>query len=227
MVLGDSGTGKTTSLMSLDPTQTFIIGADEKSLPFKGWRKNYITTFSENGKLDLAKTNFFQTSNPRTVAVLIEQIAITKPEIKVIVIDTITNLMMAEYVRRIKEKGYEKFNDTALNTLTLLTMAEKLRDDLTLVFLGHVENNYDSDGVLRTSFKVPGGKLVGQTILPESLFTTVLYSEVVLENNIRKYYFITQNNGRNTCKSPMGMFEDIQIPNDLKYVLEAIENFEN
>ena len=40
------------------------------------------------------------------------------------------------------------------------------------------------------------------------------------------YGFETQNNGENTCKSPMGMFEDFFIPNDLQYVKECIQKYE-
>ena len=225
MILGDSGTGKTTAVETLDPESTFIICADEKSLPFKGWKKKYQTTFSENGKLDLQNTNLFNTTDVKTIKVLLDKISSDMKHIKIVIIDTITNLMIAEFMRRIKEKGFERFTDSALDTYSLLTMPEKLRADLTVVILGHTENNYDSDGVLRTSFKVPGGKLIGQNIVPESLFTSVLYSEVVMENNEPKYYFITQNNGKNTCKSPKGMFDSYRIPNDLKFVIESVTKF--
>ena len=227
MILGDSGTGKTTSLETLDPKETFIICSDEKSLPFKGWKKRYQTTFSNTGKLDLQNTNLFNTTDVKTIKVLLEKISSDMPHIKIIIIDTITNLMIAEYMRRIKEKGYEKFTDNALDTYSLLTIPEKLRANLTVVILGHTESNYDSEGVMRTSFKVPGGKLIGQNIVPESLFTSVLYSEVVMENNEPKYYFITQNNGKNTCKSPKGMFDTYKIPNDLAFVIQSIAKFEN
>ena len=93
--------------------------------------------------------------------------------------------------------------------------------------MAHVENNYDSDGILRTSFKVPGGKLIGEKIKVEGMFTTVLFTEVITEQDIPKYYFVTQNNGKNTCKSPKGMFSDIRIPNDMRYVIEKMEEYDN
>ena len=105
-------------------------------------------------------------------------------------------------------------------------MLSTLRDDLTIVVTAHTEDNYDSDGVIRTSFKVPGGKLIGQNIKVESMFTTVLYTEVVMEENKPKYYFLTQNNGKNTCKSPDGMFDSMKIDNNLKFVIEQIAKFE-
>ena len=106
MILGDSGTGKTTAVETLNPESTFIICADEKSLPFKGWKKKYQTTFSENGKLDLQNTNLFNTTDVKTIKVLLDKISSDMKHIKIVIIDTITNLMIAEFMRRIKEKGF-------------------------------------------------------------------------------------------------------------------------
>lgn len=227
LILGDSGTGKTTSVSTLDPKETFIICPDEKELPFKGWKKNYKTSLSKNGKLDLQNTNFYQTTDVNVVKLLLQKISDEMPHIKVVLLDTITNLMISEYMGRIKEKGFEKFTDIALDTYSIFKMLNGLRDDLTVVIVSHTEDNYDSDGVLKTSFKVPGGKLIGQNIKVESMFTTVLYTEVVSKGDESEYYFLTQNNGKNTCKSPKGMFDDIRIPNDLSYVIKCIEEFEN
>ena len=107
LILGDSGTGKTTSVRQLDPKSTFIICPDEKELPFKGWRKLYQTTLSNAGKLDLQNTNFYQTTDVNVVKLLLQKISDEMPHIKVVLLDTITNLMIAEYMRRIKEKGLE------------------------------------------------------------------------------------------------------------------------
>ena len=227
LILGDSGTGKTHSMNNLDPKSTFIICPDEKELPFKGWRKNYKTSFTDNNKLDLQNTNFYQTTDPNLVKILLKKISDDMPHIKVIMIDTITMLMTAEYMGRIKEKGFEKFTDLALDTYNILKMLKELREDLTVIVTAHIEDNYDSDGVLKTSFKVIGGKLVGQGIKVEGMFTTVLYTDVTVTNNKREYTFMTQSNGKNTCKSPAGMFDDIKIPNDLSYVIKCIEEFEN
>lgn len=227
LILGEPGTGKSSSFESLDPASTFIICPDEKSLPFMGWKRKYQTSYKENGKLDLQKTNFYKTTSPKLISTLLETISKEMPHIKCIIIDTITAMQVAEFMDKVKEKGFEKFTEMASDTYNILKMVDKLRSDLTVIITAHVENNYDSDGVLRTSFKVPGGKLIGQNIKVEGMFTIVLYSEVVMESGTPKYYFITQNNGKNTCKSPKGMFEDIRIPNDMKYVIDTMEKYDN
>lgn len=228
LLLGEPGTGKSSSLETLDPSSTFIICSDEKSLPFPGWKKKYQTVIKEDTKkIDLQKTNFYETTSPKTVLALLNTISDHMPHIKVAVIDTLTSMQIAEFMDKVNEKGFEKFTEMASDTYKILKSIKNLRDDLTVVVTAHVENNYDSDGVLRTSFKVPGGKLIGEKIKVEGMFTTVLYTEVTMEQGIPKYYFVTQNNGKNTCKSPKGMFEDIRIPNDMNYVIERMEKYDN
>jgi len=227
LVLGDPGTGKSLAIETLDPKTTFIICSDRKALPFKGWKNKYKTIKKENGKLDLQESNYFETSSPQMILSLMRAISDNRSDIKVIILDTITAVMENEYMARIKEKGYAKFEDTALDTFNLLVIADELRDDLTVIILGHTEDNYDSDGILKSSFKVVGGKLIGQNIKPEARFTTVLYTEVVMTDNGPKFYFLTQNNGKNTCRSQKDTFSDLRIPNDYAYVLKTIQEYEN
>jgi hypothetical protein len=227
LVLGDAGTGKTTAAESLDPKSTFIICSDNKGLPFKGWKKNYKTVTKENGKLDLLKTNYYETSDPGTIITLVKAIADKRPDIKVIMIDTLTAIMEDEYMSKAKEAGFTKFTDMALDTFNILTVADAIdRNDLSIIITAHTEDAYDAAGALKTSFKVIGGKLIGEKIKVEGRFNNVLYTEVVMKNDVPEYYFLTQNNGRNTCRTQKDLFEDLRIPNDYKLVLQKIKEYE-
>jgi adenylate kinase family enzyme len=227
LILGQPGTGKTSAARNLDPATTFIICPDEKALPFKGWKNNYKTTLDEKGKIDLSKTNFYRTSSPQVVKAMLKAISDSKLETKVILIDTITSLMISENMKRISEKGFEKFNDFAFDTYSIIKMIDGLRDDLTVIVLAHVEENYDSEGQLRVSFMVPGGKLLKEKIKVDGMFTTVLYTEVSMKDDKPVYNFLTQNNGKNSCKSPEGMFNDMKIDNDYVKVLARIKEYES
>lgn len=227
LVLGDPGTGKSTAAENLDPNTTFIICSDRKPLPFRYWRNKYKTVKKENGKLDLQASNYYSTDNPSVILNLMSAISENKPETKVIILDTITAVMENEYMSRIKEKGFSKFEDTALDTFNLLIAPDTLRDDLTVIILGHTEDNTDLDGVRKTSFKVVGGKLIGQNIKPEARFTNVFYTDVIMEDDGKPhYYFLTQCNGTNTCRTQKDLFIDLRIPNDYQYILDKIKEYE-
>lgn len=226
LVMGNPGTGKSVALRNLNPETTFVISADRKPLPLPKASTNYKTTFDVNGKVDLQKSNYFETTDPQWVKALLRKISEELTHINVIVIDTLTSVMVDEYMKRFKEKGFDKFSDMALDTYEIITMIRELREDLFVIVISHTEDNYDAEGTLRTSFKVPGGKLIGQNIKPEAYFHMILYTDVVMNNGTPEYYFRTQNNGKDTCRSPFGLFETARIPNDLSEVIAKYKEYE-
>ena len=226
LIMGPPGTGKTASIRNLDPKETFVIHADEKPLGLPGSSTNYKTVYKDNGKLDLQKSNYFETADPVMILELLKAISAQAPHIKNIVLDTLTSVMTNEYMTRLKERGFDKYGDFAKDTYDIIKLVRKLRDDLTIVIMAHSEDNYDVDGELKSSFKVIGGKLVKEKLVPESFFHMVLYTEVTMKDGSPEYYFLTQNNGKNTCRSPLGLFSDYRIPNDLKEVIEKYKEYE-
>lgn len=142
--------------------------------------------------------------------------AIKKAPAKSIVIDDATYLMTGEYMRAAKVTGYQKFTDLALNYYTLVKTAAALPDDKIVYFMGH--SDIDNNG--NEKFKTIG-KLLDEKITLEGMFTIVLKT-VVTDG---KYQFSTRNSGQDTVKTPMGMFSEPLIENDLAAVDKAIREY--
>ena len=142
--------------------------------------------------------------------------AIQKAPAKSIVIDDATYLMTGEYMRTAKVTGYQKFTERALNYYTLVKTAAALPDDKIVYFMGH--SDIDSNG--NEKFKTIG-KLLDEKITLEGMFTIVLKT-VVTDG---KYQFSTRNSGQDTVKTPMGMFSEPLIENDLAAVDKAIREY--
>ena len=209
-IMGESGSGKTTSMRNLDPKTTFYIDCDKKGLSWKGWRKQY----SEANK------NYMQTDFAQIVQQAIKNISENEnaKHIKTIVIDTLNGLMVADEVRRMKEKGYDKWQDLAQCVWMLLDSLYSYRDDLTIIVVCHSQTQKEDDGYTFTRIKTSGKKLDKLNV--ESKLTTVLYA--VAKDG--KYIFKTHAEN-STTKTPLGAFDDDEIENDIVKVLKALEDY--
>lgn len=201
LILGESGTGKSTSLRNLDPAQTLLIQAIRKPLPFRsnGWKPvkdggNIIVT---DQAADIIK-------------------AMRKTARDVIVIDDWQYILANEYMRRTDEKGYDKFTDIGRKAWDILTAAADLAPGKRVYILAHTQSDEHGRSRIKTI-----GKMLDDKITPEGMFSIVL--NTVVQNG--NYFFATRNNGANTTKSPIGLFDDELIENDLAAVDAAIFNY--
>ena len=208
--MGESGSGKTTSMRNLDPATTFYIDCDKKGLSWKGWRSQY----------QYEKHNYMATDQISTVSQLLHKISTQEnmKQIKVVVIDTLNGLMVADEVRRMKEKGYDKWQDLAQCVWELLDSLYGFRDDLTIIVVCHSQTQKEDDGYTFTRIKTSGKKLDKLNV--ESKLTTVLYA--VAKDG--EYVFQTHAHN-STAKTPLGAFEQDEIPNDITEVLKVLEEY--
>ena len=205
MIIGTSGSGKTTSLEKLDPKQTFYIDADGKGLSWKGWRKQY----------NKENKNYFQCDAPEQIFSLMQTIDEKQKQIKFLVIDTLNGCMVADEMRRSKEKAYDKWVDLAQSVYNIVDYSNKMRDDLTVILIGHTQTSDDGFTCMLTN----GRKL--NKICLESKMTTVLLSRI---NDNGEYVFETRAKN-STAKTPRGAFDADEIPNDITLVIEALKDF--
>ena len=197
LIMGESGTGKSTSMRNCDPATTAVVNPVGKPLPFKA-------------KFDMLNN---ETDARKITRYMKEQAAAGK---KLIVVDDFQYILAVPYMNRIKETGWDKYNDFGANYFEIIDVCKDLPDDVVVVYMTHLET---LDNGLTTVKLI--GKLLREKITIEGLFTVVLRTGV----NEGKYYFYTQNSGKDTVKSPLGMFPVYAIENDLAYVVDKVRNY--
>lgn len=219
MILGESGSGKSTSLRNFEPGEVCVLNVAGKRLPFRnGFGKHVVNVGSAP-----------------SIALMYDRIkrAVRSGMYKRYVIDDSQYLMAFDAFDRAEEKGYGKFTDMAkafydllrdLSTATIWEKQEdgtridtrKRTDDVIVYFLHHPDR--DDSGLLKPKTQ---GRMLDEKLNVAGLFTTVLLAET----DGVDHWFLTQNDGRSVVKSPMGMFENARIPNDLKAVDATIRAY--
>ena len=222
LIIAESGAGKSTSIETLDPKETFIINVANKPLPFKGWRKKYTIWSKDN-----PSGNMYDKATPESIEACIKYVSEKRPEIKNIIIDDFQYMSSFEFFDKANEKGYEKFTQIGAHLARIARMPKDMREDLLIFFLTHAEEATDMEGKRKFKAKTIG-KMVDEKLTLEGLFSIVLFGKAKRNKDGEiRYVFETQTNGENTCKSPRGMFPTLEIANDLENVVKAIKDYEN
>lgn len=214
-IVGPSGTGKSTSVRTLDPKETFIINVARKELPFRGAEKLYYPE---------AK-NYMEVDDINQITTLLLQISEKAPHIKNIVMDDAIYSMSFLMMRKANETGFNKFVNLAKDVTNMLTTARRLRTDLKVFYITHSETVEDDGHIVGHKIKTIGKALDSQIVM-EGLFTICLYTHIDEDKDgTPSYHFVTNRFRNYPAKSPMGMFEDTLIPNDLKNVCDIIDAY--
>lgn len=209
-VVGKSGTGKSTSIRNLDPRETFIINVCNKDLPFRGSSSKY------KRKSEDHKGNLFVTNDYNQIIQTISGIGQCRPDIKTIIIDDFNYILTHQVFENAMQKGFDKFTIMAKSINDILEKIQSVRNDLYVFIMWHTELDTDGSHKIKTV-----GKMIDNQITPEGLATIVLHTQI----KDKKYYFLTQHDGVHLAKSPMEMFENVLIENDLQYVIEKMNEY--
>lgn len=226
--MGKPGSGKSFAIAKLDPNKTFIFNSDMKRLPFRGASKLYQTFYIKGTtQVDYLKSNYLETESRPVIEAGLKYISTKRPEINVVVIDTLTHVQISHMLARSREQNWDKFYDFVADVWDTVKNATKLREDLVIFFNAHTEET-ESLGNITRKMKAPVGKLLKEKIEPEGLFTIVFETSVTVSDDgtTREYKFLTQNDGSNTAKSPQGMF-DLYIDNDFDTISKQIRAYYN
>ena len=201
LVLGESGTGKTCSLRNLDPKNTLLIQPVRKPLPFRsaGWKEI---------KAKGDGNNILVCSNPQAIINCMHA-----SPFDVIVVDDWQYILASMYMAARNVKGFDKYTEIGGAGFDIAKAASELGENKRVYVLAHTTSDEFGNTRIKTL-----GKLLDDKIVVEGMFTTVLRTHV--ENG--RYLFSTQNSGSDTVKSPMGMFSEQYIENDLAAIDRVI-----
>ena len=219
MLLGKSGTGKSTSIKGLDPKETVVINVLGKRLPFKG----------SNALYNKENKNLFQRESYTDIISLIQNISDKAANVKNIILDDFIYVMRKEYFSRARETGYNKYTELAQHFQQIISTCEKLREDLNVFMILHSED-IQSDKTT-TGYKVSTvGNLVDNCYNPLEVVPMVLYSSVKYDDKGNTQYgFYTHRCKEGVveipAKTPDEMFDEDFIPNDLGYVVKKMNEY--
>lgn len=213
-LVGETGNGKSHSIQFLDPKDTYIINVAGKELPFKGSSKLY----NRDNK------NYKEVSEATEITRLLQTLSDSAPQIKNVIIEDGNYVMGFNLVNKATEVGYTKFSVMARDMVNLVQTAKKLRDDMNIIYFSHQEEVEDSGEI--TSYKMKtAGKMIDSQIKLEGLFTVVLYAITETKGDKTDFFFVTNKYKKYPAKSPLGMFSDTKIENNLKKVIETVNEY--
>ncbi len=213
LILGESGTGKSTSVRTLSPDETFIINVIGKPLPFRGAISKY-----KKLSADGLTGNYYSTDDTTTIKRVISLLDKKRSDIKTLVIDDFGYTISNSFMRKANQRGYDKFVEIGKDVFDILDIITNLRDDLFCFVMMHVEIDVNGKSKPKTV-----GKMIDQYICIEGKFTTCLHTVV----NDGNYQFLTNNDNLHMSKTALGMFEELYIPNDLQFVRDKMQEYFN
>ena len=217
LICGKTGTGKTTAIRTLNPKETIILRVINRTLPFK---------FA--GKYSKELKNLFSTPTYEDVLKGLKW-ANGQNNIKNVVITDATYIIRQEYFKKANVVGYQKYTEFAMHMQQVLKAIQDLRDDIKVFMEYHVENVVSDNGATEYKPSTVGKLLDSQYNILENV-DIVLFTSPRINDKTVEYGFVTNrttdsNGAEIPAKTPLGMFDDLFIPNDLALVAEKIDEY--
>lgn len=224
-VVAETGFGKSTAygqipelgIRGLAPEETILFNVKDKPLAYRGWRRLYKPPISQGG-------NYLATTDPAIMMQVMSHVNDSRPEIKNLVLDDFQYVMAEEFMFNALKTGYDKYNKLAKNAYDLINTGIKMRSDLNFIVLTHMDTDKEGTPKMKTI-----GKMLEEKVTLSGLFTVVLYGKESYDEKTKvvSKQFVTNYDGFYPAKSPVGMFTEKYIPNDLGFVVEQVNQYYN
>lgn len=216
LIVGEPGSGKSTAIESLDPDSTVIVKPNNKPLPFRGGSVKYT----------VEKNNVVLAKEFKDLEAVLTGINNSKSgKIKTIIVEDLTHYFSHRVMKDAKTTGFQKWSDLAVDCFnSLIKFESSLREDLSVIVIGHTSRSTDALGNTVISLQTPGQLLENNIKIP-SYFTYMLHTDVVEANGKMEYRFLTNFDGVKVAKTPKDCFPKY-IANDYKLVLDTIDKYE-
>lgn len=211
LILGEPASGKTCSIRNLPPEQTFVINVINKPFPFRGMSKNYHSVSA-----DWTSGNYCAAGDFNQIKLAAKYVSNKRPDIKYLVVDDFGTICSDELMDRAMEKGYDRFTEIAQHFFIPLKAFLNLRDDLFCFIMMHVQINERGLAKAKTV-----GKMVDQYVTPENRFIYIFHARFI----DGKYLFQVHQDEEHLARSPMDMFQEKFIENDLLPIIKIIQDY--
>ena len=221
IILGPTGSGKSTSITNLDPKETMILALKDiyKALPFKGSRKLY----------NAENKNYFALKDYNEIISYMDSASKNLKNVHNIIIEDATYIMRTEFFNRVAEVGYTKYNELADHFRRIIAKGSSLRPDINVFLFLHTDT-VTQDGNVVGYKAATVGKLLDNQYNPLESVTVTLFAQPKFDDNGNPIFgFWTKKKKIGDvelpCKAPDGMFEEEFIPNDLNLVIKAMNEY--
>lgn len=233
-IVSESGFGKSTSIgkipkedlgsdidiEGINPEETLLVNIKDKPLPYRGWKKDWKLISPARPPLT---ENYLATTDPAMIIKTMRYFSQNRPQVKNVIVDDFQYMMAEEFVANALKTGYEKFSKMAKNVYDVINAGIYLREDMKFIIMTHSDET-------KTNYKIKTiGKMLDEKVTLEGLFTIILYGSSEYDGTTRRITkrFVTNYDGTYPAKSPVGMFRDLYVPNDLGLVIKLVDRYYN
>ena len=198
LVIGKSGSGKSSSLRNLKPEEYSLVNPLSKELPFKSSVKGLESDNYE-------KIKYFITETPK----------------KIVVIDDSNYLITNQFMKNHSKGGtgnavFAVYNDLADKYWDLIQHQKNTEGGKIIFNFMHEEETENGNIIPKTV-----GKLLNEKVCIEGMYTIVI--RAMYKDG--KHIFRLKTDGNDCVKAPIGMFEEEECDNDLKYIIDKIREY--